>query len=145
MSDKDALEALATELIAAFEITSPPVPVESMLNNPKEGIGMWQSVDMSRLSGSFMSLKSLYSPRVSIARMLARHVMASEWGKTRNTETLLNGKEALQTFARMLLMPKDMVTGLTRSGRNPTTMSIQFEVPEDDARVRLQEIFGEAQ
>jgi hypothetical protein len=37
-------------------------------------------------------------------------------------------------------MPEEMVTGLTSSARNPKTMSIHFEVPEDDARQRLLEL-----
>ena len=50
---------------------------------------------------------------------------------------VLADKESINRFARMLLMPKEMVLGLTTSMRNPKTMSTHFEVPESDAQERL--------
>lgn len=138
MNDTDRLEAIAQELIDAFQIVRPPVPVETMLHSPVDG--MWDSLDVAQLSGTFLSFRDRYSPRMSIARLLARHAANSPWGKDRQLNTLITDEETLRAFARMIVMPAEMVRGLTKSGRNPTTMSLEFEVPEEDARVRLQEL-----
>jgi hypothetical protein len=39
-------------------------------------------------------------------------------------------------------MPEDMVKALSPGARTPITMSMHFEVPEDDARQRLKEVAG---
>lgn len=140
MSDNQQLETYASELIDTFEIKTPPVPVESMLHDPKEG--MWEQVDVTQLSGTFLSFSSQYSPRMSLARMLVRHIMTSEWGKSRQLDTLIGDDDTLAAFARMIIMPQEMVKDLSSGGRNPTTMSLQFEVPEEDARMRLQDMLG---
>jgi len=139
MDDRKQLEAIAQELIQAFDIHSPPIPVESMLQFPKAG--MWQKVDINQLSGTFMSLREKYSPRMSVARLLARHVAGSRWGQSRGVlEILRKDEELIRVFARMIVMPAEMVNGLTPAARNPVALSMQFEVPEEDARLRLQEL-----
>jgi hypothetical protein len=135
----EQLEAIANELIRTFDILTPPVPIEWMLQNPRDS--MWKKVDINQLSGSFLNIREYYSPRMSMARLLARHVASSEWGKSRGLTTILmRGEDHLRAFARMLVMPSDMVSTLTAAGQNPTTMSVAFEVPEDDARIRLHEL-----
>lgn len=131
------LEKIATELIHLFDIHTPPVPIESMLQNPKEH--MWETVDINQLSGSFLSIKEHFSPRMSLARLLVRHVASSPWGRERGLMRLLKSEELVRSFARMLIMPHEMVSALSQGARNPTTMSMHFEVPEEDARLRLQE------
>ena len=134
------LEEVAQELMAAFEIYAPPVPIESMLQHPKKE-GMWSEVNVNQLSGTFLSLKHKYSPRMSMARLLARHVAGCEWGRSRGIMAILRkDEELIRVFARMIVMPREMVRGLSVAERNPVTMSVQFEVPEDDARQRLQEL-----
>ena len=130
-------EAVAMELITAFDIKSPPIPIESMLQHPQEG--MWQEVDLRNLSISFLSVRETYSPRMSLCRLLARHVITSEWGHNRGTDQI-HTEEDIHRFARMLIMPLEMVQALSSGARNPTTMSLHFEVPEEDARLRLEEI-----
>lgn len=132
------LEAHTAELLAAFGITAPPVPVETMLQKPLPG--MWDEVDVAQLSGTFLSLRTQYSPRMSMARLLARHVAVCPWGKERDLLPVLKNDELLRAFARMLLMPASLIERLSSGARNPTIMSIHFEVPEDDARQRLQEL-----
>ena len=140
MSHLDKLEAIAAELIAEFDVNYAPVPIETILQNPKDD--MWDKVDITQLSGSFLSLKDPYSPRMSIARLLARHAASCPWGRERDLFTLLREGDNLKPFARMLVMPKPLVEKVSTAARNPTTMSLQFEVPEDDIRIRLDEIFG---
>lgn len=130
------LERIAVDLVAAFDVDAPPVPIESMLQHPRDG--MWEQVDINQLSGTFMSIRDRYSPRMSLARLLARHVTNSAWGSERGLLGILHKDETnIHAFARMLVMPQNMVNTLSAAARNPTTMSLQFEVPEDDARQRL--------
>lgn len=138
MDDLKQLEAITAELLEAFEISAPPVPIESMLQRPRAG--MWEEVDINQLSGSFLSIKEQFSPRMSLARLLVRHIASSPWGRERGLMRLLKSDELIRTFARMLVMPHDMVVALSGGARNPMTMSMHFEVPEEDARVRLQEL-----
>jgi hypothetical protein len=133
-----ALEAIAQEICDIFEVFAPPVPVEMMLQKPRDN--MWAELDPSQLSGGFLNIKERYAPRMSLSRLLVRHIATSEWGKARHLHTLLGNTETLNQFARMLLMPQDMVVGLTSSARNPKTISVHFEVPEDEARQRLLEL-----
>jgi hypothetical protein len=109
-----------------------------MLQRPKEG--MWEQVDINQLSGSFLSIREVYSPRMSLARLLVRHVASSPWGRERGLMRILKSEDLVRTFARMLIMPREMVLALSAGARNPTTMSMHFEVPEDDARTRLHEL-----
>jgi hypothetical protein len=138
MPDKHQLEAYATELIETFEINSPPVPIESMLQYPKPD--MWREVDINQLSGSFINVKEHYSPRMSLARLLARHVVTSSWGQKRGLAELRHDDSQIRAFARMLVMPSTMVKALSSGARTPTAMSMHFEVPEEDARLRLDEL-----
>jgi hypothetical protein len=141
MDDLKRLEKIATELIELFEVHAPPVPIESMLQHPKAG--MWDEVDVNQLSGTFLSIKDQFSPRMSLARLLARHIATSDWGKQRGLYDIIKqNEEMLRAFARMLIMPAPMVEGMTISNRNSLTVSLEFEAPEEDARQRLLELFG---
>lgn len=132
------LEAISQELIELFEVAAPPVPIESMLRHPKEGL--WEKVDTNQLSGTFLSIRDQFSPRMSLARLLARHVASCAWGRERRLMQLITDEEGLRAFSRMLIMPREMIAALSAGARNPKTMSMHFEVPEDEARQRLQEI-----
>lgn len=90
--DNEQLEALAQKLCDTFEIYAPPVPVEIMLRKPKEN--MWEEVDPAQLSGTFMKLTDRFSPRMSMARLLVRHISISDWGKQHNLVLgIAKGKE----------------------------------------------------
>lgn len=141
MTPLSQLEAIATELIKTFDIATPPVPIEIMLQRPKPD--MWEEVDITELSVGFLKGGGHFSPRMSLARLLARHIAQSEWGETRGLREILKqdkNEELLKAFARMLIMPAPMVKALSPGARTPVTMSIHFEVPEDDVRLRLQEL-----
>ena len=140
MSDLDTLETIASEIVTEFDANYAPVPIETILQNPKDG--MWEKVDITQLSGSFLSLKDPYSPRMSIARLLARHIANCPWGRQRGLFEILRQGDNLNRFARMLIMPEPLVKQVNTAARTPTTMSLQFEVPEDDVRLRLDEVFG---
>ncbi|MBZ0280353.1 MAG: hypothetical protein K8L97_06405 [Anaerolineae bacterium] len=141
MSNMNQLEAIASELIKTFEIENPPVPIEIMLQRPKPD--MWDEVDITELSVGFLKTGGHFSPRMSLARLLARHIIQSDWGDKHGLHEIFQhdkGEELLRAFARMLIMPAEMVKKLSSGARTPVTMSMHFEVPEDDARQRLQEL-----
>lgn len=141
MTDLNQIETVASELIQTFEITSPPIPIEIMLQRPKPD--MWHEVDITELSVGFLRAGGHFSPRMSLARLLARHIIQSDWGEKHGLRELFKedkDESLLKAFARMLIMPAEMVTALAPSARTPITMSIHFEVPEDDARQRLKEL-----
>ncbi len=141
MSDLNQIESIATELIKAFDIENPPIPIEIMLQRPKSD--MWAEVDITELSVGFLKTGGHFSPRMSLARLLARHILQSDWGERRGLHEIFKNdksEELLRAFARMLIMPAEMVKALSPGARNPVTMSMHFEVPEDDARLRLKEL-----
>ena len=138
MVDLVHLETVAEELIDTFNITAPPIPIERILQNPQND--MWDDVDLSRLSGSFLKLTESYSPRMSLARMLARHVASCTWGAARGLSDLDRDDAKLYSFARMLIMPANMIMQLNQSARTPHLLGTYFEVPEEDARLRLKEL-----
>jgi len=132
------LERAVNDLLAAFEVNAPPIPVEVMLQRPKPD--MWQRVNLSELSAAFVNVRERYSPRMSIARLLVRYVCRSEWGAVRQLAQFQGDEQAVRIFARTLLMPRSLLEILPESNRNPVTVSYRFEVPEDEARVRLIEL-----
>jgi hypothetical protein len=46
----------------------------------------------------------------------------------------------MRAFARVIMMPRPMIEALPAVNRTPITVSMRFEVPEDDARLRLEEL-----
>ncbi len=140
MSDDQlvVIEAGVADLMAAFDVSTPPVPVEIMLQRPKAG--MWKELNLSELSTAFINIKQRYSPRMSVARLLARNVCRSDWGATRKLDKVCTTDDGLRALARAILMPRSMIEALAPGSRTPIAMSMRFEVPEDDARQRLQEL-----
>lgn len=138
MADYSELEALVTELLDTFEVSNPPIPIETMLQKPPQG--MWEELDVTQLSGSFLKINDTYAPRMSMARLLARHIARSEWGKAHGLQGMDGREDEIRVFARMLIMPRTMIENLSAAARVPSTMRLQFEVPEEDAQQRLQDI-----
>jgi hypothetical protein len=138
MIDTQQLEIITNDLINVYGIQDPPVPIESMLQRPLDD--MWEELDISKLSSSFINVNDYYSPRMSLARLLARHVVESSWGQERGLEEIAENEEKMRAFARMLMMPSVLVKALSASARNPEWISVHFEVPVDDAEMRLHEL-----
>jgi hypothetical protein len=136
--DAQKLEMITDELVGAYDIQAPPVPIESMLQRPLHG--MWEELDITKLSSSFINVNDYYSPRMSLARLLARHIVGSDWGKERGLNQIAKDDEQMRAFARMLIMPSSLVRVLSATARTPEWMSVHFEVPTDDADIRLQEL-----
>jgi hypothetical protein len=128
------IEAAVNDLLTAFDVTTPPVPIEIMLQRPKAG--MWKEVNLSELSAAFINVRQRFSPRMSIARLLVRHILRSEWATTRNLAPLLSDEDAIRAFARAILMPRVLLSTKTAT-RDPAVLSSRFEAPEDDVKLRL--------
>lgn len=138
MSQRENLEAITDKLIDIFEVKSPPVPIETILQSPRND--MWDMVDVTQLSGTFRAFTDPFSPRMSLARMLARHVVNCDWGTANNLPQIVKTEDDMRAFARMLTMPLSLISNLSVAAKNPTAMAMQFEVPEEDARLRLAEV-----
>ncbi len=140
MAEGDAglQEAAVHNLIAVFDVSTPPIPIELMLQRPKTG--MWKEVNLSELSAAFISVKHRHSPRMSIARLLARHICRSPWGAQHQLAAFVDNDEAIRAFARALLMPRTMIDALAPANRTLLTISNRFEVPEEDVALRLAEL-----
>src|SRR5260221_14184582 len=79
------IETAISDLMTAFDVTDPPIPIEIMLQRPKPG--MWKEVNLSELSTAFINVKQRYSPRMSVARLRARLACRSGWGGCNNLGT----------------------------------------------------------
>lgn len=131
------LEAVAREFINLFNISAPPIPVEKMLQSPLPG--MWDEVDVSQMTAR-LDLSSPYSAQMSMARLLARNIMTSDWGIAHELGGLEVHDQVVRAFARMLAMPAEMIMQLSETSRTPQLLSLHFEVPEVEAKQRLQEL-----
>jgi hypothetical protein len=129
------IEKAIDDLMTAFDVTEPPIPVEIMLQRPKAG--MWKEVNLSELSTAFINVKQRYSPRMSVARLLARCAVRSDWGEKRSLTDVGSTDDGLRALARAILMPQEMLNKVPTPSRTPMAISMRFEVPEDDARQRL--------
>jgi hypothetical protein len=138
MADVKKLEAAVRDLIEQYGVTDPPIPIERMLQHPRAD--MWNDVDMNDFSSTFLNVSTQFAPRMSLARFLARHIVKSPWGHKRGLSELDGDEEMIHYFARMLVMPVDMVMEINAASRTPELISLHFEVPEDDAKKRLKEI-----
>jgi len=138
VAEMSKLELVVKELLKLHSISAPPIPIESMLQHPHPN--MWNEVDFKDLSSTFLNISTPYSPRMSLARFLAKNIAKSEWGNERDLKSLLPDEQAVHRFARMITMPIDMVMEITPDARTAEIISLHFEVPEEDARQRLEEL-----
>ena len=138
MADIQQLEAVVKELVELYNISAPPIPIEQMLQKPRQD--MWSEVDMNYVTARFLNISTPFSPRMSLARFLARHIATSPWGEERGLRELGGDEDMIDLFARVITMPGDLVMEIAAKSRTPELISLHFEVPEDDARLRLKEL-----
>jgi hypothetical protein len=141
MSDEvtlDQMEEAAQEIMDAFDVDQPPVPIELMLERPRDGL--WPRADLAELTSSFLVMTDRYSPRMSVARLLARHIARSEWGVNHGLAPIFHSKNLTNTFARVLMMPRKMVEHALESGQSEVALVNRFEVPENDYMIRMEDL-----
>jgi hypothetical protein len=132
------LESIADALMREFSIVAPPVPIEGMLQRPRDG--MWKELDISQISGSFLRVTDRYSPRMSLARLLVRQLSTSRWGVENGLTEIQRNEKLLYSFARMVVMPACMILEMKEISRTADILSIHFEVPIHEAQLRLEEL-----
>ena len=132
------LEAVGRELMQLYSVAAPPIPIERMLQHPHPD--MWDEVDMNDFSATFLNVSTPYSPRMSLARFLARQIAKSPWGHARGLDGVDEDDTIIHGLARVLIMPADLVMEISETSWTPQLISLHFEVPEDDARLRLSEL-----
>jgi hypothetical protein len=132
----ERIENVVEEILTAFDVDQPPIPVELMLRNPPDG--MWDGFDLTELSTTFLTLSDRFAPRMSVVRLLARNIVRSEWGIERELQGIVDDGEMIRYFARAIVMPRSMIDEL----ENPLSASVstRFEVPEEDAEIRLRDL-----
>ncbi len=128
-------ERAAYDLMVAFDVVRPPVPVELMLQRPRPG--MWREINLSELSISFLDIRQRHSPRMSVARLLARNMCRCDWGTARSLAQFADSEPDIRSLARVIIMPSKMIAEMTLDSRAPIIISERFEVPEEDAQQRL--------
>ena len=134
----EQMEIAAQEIMDVFDVDQPPVPVELMLERPREGL--WTRADLAELTSSFLVMTDRYSPRMSVARLLARHIARSDWGVKHGLAPVFHSKNLINTFARVLMMPRKMVTDALESGQSEIALINRFEVPENDYMIRMEDL-----
>jgi hypothetical protein len=136
MADMQALESIGRELIQLYDIVAPPIPIERMLQHPHPD--MWEEVDMNDFSSTFLNVSTPYSPRMSLSRVLARQIAKSPWGEQRGMDE--DDERIIHSLARVIIMPANLIMEINEASRTPQLISLHFEVPEEDARLRLEEL-----
>jgi len=131
-------ERAVADLLSAFDVARPPVPLELILQRPRPN--MWREVNLSELSLSFINVDQPFSPRMSIARLLARHMCRCAWGAERGLAGYADDNDALRALARAIVMPRAMLQEIPDAQRTSLNISARFEVPEKDAKLRLSEL-----
>jgi len=131
-------ERVAQDLMVAFDVVRPPVPVELILQRPRPG--MWREINLSELSISFLDIRQRHSPRMSVARLLARNMCRCEWGIARGLEKFADSEPDIRYLARVIIMPAKLIAEMTLDSRAPIIVGERFEVPEEDASQRLMDL-----
>jgi len=129
------IDIAVADLMRIYEVDAPPVPVELMLHRPKAGL--WEAADPNELTNSAGIRQSRYALRMSVARLLARSISESQWGREHNLASFEQDREALRAFARAILMPRKMLENVYGGVRTPPVIAMRFQVPDEDAQLRL--------
>jgi len=133
------VDPVVEEIMTAFDIEAPPISVELMLQHPRHNL--WPEVDITEMSATFLSLSDRYAPRMSLVRLLARHVARSPWGQSRNLNPILQDADTINVFARALIMPRRFLEALAEDIRaNSMAVSLRFEVPQADVQARFHDL-----
>jgi hypothetical protein len=135
---QEQIEIATNEIMALFDVDQPPVPIELMLERPREGL--WTRADLAELTSSFLVMTDRFSPRMSVARLLARHIARCDWGKEHGLLPIYSSKSLTNNFARALMMPQPMLEDALQSGQSRKAIINRFEVPEEDFKLRLNEL-----
>ena len=132
-ADQQRLEALADRILAHYNTKRPPVPVETILQHPPEGI--LEAVDITDLSLVLGMGEHRYEYRMALARLLYRELCRNQ---NHLGEELSSYNEASRYFAAVLLIPRKWILRATRWPLvTLQQLSEDFRVPEYVMSTRL--------
>lgn len=131
-------ETIAAELLTAYGIQTPPVPIEAILQHPMPD--MWETVDLSDLSGTFYVIGDPYMPRLALARLLVRMLADSEWGTHHGLTGAVRSTDRVNHMARAILAPRPWLAKLPAAALKPIAISALYQIPLSEAIERLQEL-----
>jgi hypothetical protein len=77
---------------------------------------------------------------MSVARLLARHICRCAWGIDHHLAPFANSEDDIRLLARAIVMPALLLAQVSLNSRTPLMISARFEVPEEDAYLRLAEL-----
>lgn len=129
-ADRCHLEAVVHELIQLYNVQNPPVPVETMLEQPYNQ--MWENALAFDLSSKYYDPSEPYNSRMGLARMLTRNLRRSQWGRDRRLDHIVTERDQVHAFARMLVLPRALLKEVHQDDMNPLTLSEMFQVPIGD-------------
>lgn len=132
------IEKLANDLLARYQVTAPPVPIENILRDPL--LDLWD-IDPSQMSSSFGHGIFRYAPRLAQARLLFRAIADSQAARAAglNAPGPSSSRE-VKYFARCLLLPENWIKQLPANELSVEAISEKFQVPPFDVIVRLGEL-----
>ncbi len=132
-TDQQRLESLADRILAHYDTKRPPVPVETILQHPPEG--MLEAVDITDLSLVFGMGEHRYEYRMALARLLYRELCRKQNLLGENPRSY---NEASRYFAAVLLIPQKWILRATRWPLvTLQQLSEDFRVPEYVMSTRL--------
>ncbi|MBL8147252.1 MAG: hypothetical protein JNL34_12785 [Anaerolineae bacterium] len=132
------VNAVAEQLLAAYGIYSPPVPIEAILQRPQPD--MWDTIDLSELSGTFFAAGDPYRPRLALTHLLVRLLTGTEWGAQRGLNGLNSSREQVESLARAILMPRAWLARLPATSLTAAAISPIYQVPAAEVVIRLREL-----
>ncbi len=121
------LDALALRILEIYNLSEPPVPIETILQHPPKEL-LPAAVDITDLSLVFGIGEHRYEYRVAVARLLYRELCRY---KDEHNESLPYTNEAARYFAAALLVPAEWALKyIRRPLTNLQQISEAFQVPE---------------
>jgi len=132
------LDQLADLLLERYHITAPPVPASLMQKQTLYQLG---DIPYDQISFGLGHGIYEYAPHLAEARLLYHRLSNSEAALHAGFEASWPiSRHEIKYFARRLLLPEAWIRNLHAVDRTPAAISEKFQVPSQDAIVRLAEL-----
>jgi hypothetical protein len=129
---------LANALLQSYGVTSPPAPIERMVNAPPVGLS---ELDLDKVSDVMEHGLYSYAPRLAMAHFLCREITRSQITKKRfGVDVSAATHSDVKFFARCLLMPSRWIYRLTRQKLSIEQISAHLQTPSYAVVTRLIEL-----
>lgn len=132
------VESVAHQLLSAYGIQTPPVPLEAILQHPLPD--MCHRIDLAVLPDTFFAQDDPYRPRQALAHLLVCLLADSEWGSQHGLAGVASSADKVNQLARAILMPRDWLSQLPPAALEPGVLGALYQVPVAEAIIRLQEL-----